>query len=78
MYKLHANKINLDKAMKLKGVNNNTLTNKIGITFQHLSNVRNGRVSPSALLANSISKELKTPMNELFTLKEVEKDEATK
>lgn len=78
MYKYYANTRAINKAMMIKGLTNNELATILNISSQYLSNTRNRNINTSVVLAKRISEALEMSIEDLFTLKEVEKDEAAK
>ncbi|WP_414054640.1 helix-turn-helix transcriptional regulator [Macrococcus equi] len=59
----------MDKRMMSKGMNNQILALKVGVSQQHLSNVRNGTSNASPKLASAISDLLGCEIEDLFEIK---------
>lgn len=59
----------LKELMFLKGHNLSTLADEVGISISYMSQIINGKRTPSAMLATKISKEFGISVEELFTFK---------
>ena len=62
----------LKELMFLKGHNLSTLADEVGISISYMSQIMNGKRTPSAMLAKKISKVFGVSVNELFTFKDKE------
>lgn len=65
----------LKELMFLKGHNLSTLATEVGISISYMSQIINGKRTPSAMLASKISNVFGVSVEELFTFKE--KEEST-
>ncbi|MBL0846995.1 helix-turn-helix transcriptional regulator [Mammaliicoccus fleurettii] len=63
----------LKELMFLKGYNLSTLAAEVGISISYMSQIINGKRTPSAMLATKISKVFGVRVDELFTFKDKEK-----
>ena len=68
MYKYRSIQNEFDRRMMLLGLSNKELSQKLNITFQHLSSIRHGKVTPSPALAKRISDTLEVSINDIFTI----------
>ncbi|WP_436857554.1 helix-turn-helix transcriptional regulator [Mammaliicoccus sciuri] len=59
----------LKELMFLKGHNLSTLADEVGISISYMSQIINGKRTPSAMLATKISKEFGVSVEELFTFR---------
>ncbi|MCJ0918569.1 helix-turn-helix domain-containing protein [Mammaliicoccus sciuri] len=62
----------LKELMFLKGHNLSTLSDEVGISISYMSQIINGKRTPSAMLASKISKVFGVSVEELFTFKDKE------
>lgn len=67
--------IRLKELMFLKGHNLSTLANEVGISISYMSQIINGKRTPSAMLATKISKVFDVSVEELFTFKDKEESQ---
>lgn len=65
----------LKELMFLKGYNLSSLASEIDISVSYLSQIVNGKRSPSAMLATKISKVFGVSVDELFTFKDKEESQ---
>lgn len=68
MYKCFSIREELDKYMVLKGFTNNSLADRLGITYQHLSSVRHKKINTSPKLAKRIADALDVEITDIFTI----------
>ncbi|WP_281290582.1 helix-turn-helix transcriptional regulator [Macrococcus equipercicus] len=54
--------------MTLKGYTNMTLAEAVGVTYQHLSSIRNRKVNASPKLAKRIADSLGVEIEQIFTI----------
>ena len=59
----------LKELMFIKGYNLSTLADEVGISISYMSQIINGKRTPSAMLATKISKEFGVSVEELFTFR---------
>lgn len=64
--------------MFIKGYDQKTLATKVAISETYLSFILNNKKQPSVIVAKKLSKVLGSPIEDLFTLKKVEKHEVAK
>lgn len=57
------------KSRYLKGHNLSTLADEVGISISYMSQIINGKRTPSAMLVTKISKEFGVSVEELFTFR---------
>ena len=64
--------VNVRKVRKKRGLTQEELARKVGVSRQTIVNVEQGRYKPSILLALKIAKVLDTDVETLFKLEEVD------
>ncbi|MCJ0942390.1 helix-turn-helix transcriptional regulator [Mammaliicoccus sciuri] len=62
----------LKELMFIKGYNLSTLADEVGISISYMSQIINGKRTPSAMLATKISKVFDVSVEGLFTFKDKE------
>jgi DNA-binding XRE family transcriptional regulator len=65
--KIKSNRIK--KVLKDKGVTQEELSRRVGVSYRHINRLTLGRSEPSLLLAHRISTVLDEPVEELFDIK---------
>ncbi|MEX6015010.1 helix-turn-helix transcriptional regulator [Mammaliicoccus sciuri] len=65
----------LKELMFLKGYNLSTLADEVSISISYMSQIINGKRTPSAMLATKLSKVFGVSVEELFTFKEKEESQ---
>lgn len=65
----------LKELMFIKGYNLSTLADEVGISISYLSQIINGKRTPSAMLATKISKVFDVSVEKLFTFKDKEESQ---
>ncbi|PTE33830.1 transcriptional regulator [Mammaliicoccus fleurettii] len=65
----------LKELMFIKGYNLSTLADEVGISISYMSQIINGKRTPSAMLATKISKVFDVSVEKLFTFKDKEESQ---